>query len=309
MTYHTNGYLVCHYCGRAQKIPKECPKCKSKYIKFFGAGTERVEKEIKKYFTKARVLRMDVDTTRHKNAHEAIYNCFKNGEADILIGTQMVSKGLDFKNVILVGVLAADMSLNMPDYRAAERTYQIITQVAGRAGRGEEQGKVIVQSYTPNHYSLLYAKSENYSELFKEEIRIRQLMGNPPFGKILLIVGTSRCEDKLKKYMYNLESNLRELIMNEDVTLYGPVPCIITKIKENYRWQIILKGKLNDNFNKKVKDRLYQLNKSVYNEIRISIDINPNNMTQQGEKNGIKKYKKNWRQCIKTKVQKSRKNR
>lgn len=278
MTYHKNGYLICHYCGRAEKARKVCPKCNSKYVKFFGAGTERVEQEVKKYFPKARVLRMDVDTTRHKNSHESIYNSFKNGEADILIGTQMVSKGLDFKNVILVGVLAADMSLNIPDYRAAERTYQIITQVAGRAGRGEDEGKVIVQSYTPDHYSLKYSKEQNYEDLFKEEINLRRLMGNPPFGKILLINVSSKFEEKLKTFMYTLEENLKKLIL-EEVTLLGPVPCIITKLKDNYRWQIIIKGNITDDMSKKVKDTLYLLNKSVYNEIRISIDINPNNMT------------------------------
>jgi primosomal protein N' (replication factor Y) len=278
MTYHKNGYLICHYCGRAEKVSKECPKCNSKYVKFFGAGTERVELEVKKYFPKAQVLRMDVDTTRHKNSHESIYNSFKNGEADILIGTQMVSKGLDFKNVTLVGVLAADMSLNLPDYRASERTYQIITQVAGRAGRGEDEGNVIVQSYTPNHYSLNYAKEEDYEGLFKEEINIRRLMGNPPFGKILLINGSSRFEEKLKRFMYILEGDLKKLIV-EDLTILGPVPCIITKLKDNYRWQIIIKGNFDDDFSEKVKDTLYLLNKSVYNEIRVSIDINPNNMT------------------------------
>ena len=277
MTYHKNGYLICHYCGRAEKVSKVCPKCNSKYVKFFGAGTERVELEVKKYFPKSKVLRMDVDTTTHKNSHESIYNSFKNGEADILIGTQMVSKGLDFKNVILVGVLAADMSLNLPDYRASERTYQIITQVAGRAGRGEDEGKVIVQSYTPNHYSLNYAKEEDYESLFKEEIEIRRLMGNPPFGKILLINGSSKFEEKLKKFMYTLECNLKKLVV-EDFTILGPVPCIITKLKENYRWQIIIKGNFDDEFSEKVKDTLYLLNKSVYNEIRVSIDINPNNM-------------------------------
>lgn len=278
MTYHNNGYLICHYCGRAEKVSKICPECGSRYVKFFGAGTERVELEVKKYFPKARVLRMDVDTTRHKNSHESIYNSFKNGEADILVGTQMVSKGLDFKNVTLVGVLAADMSLNIPDYRSAERTYQIITQVAGRAGRGNDEGEVIVQSYTPNHYSLNYAKEENYEGLFKEEINLRRLMGNPPFGKILLINGSSKYEEKLKKFMNNLQEKLKKLII-EDLTILGPVPCIITKLKENYRWQIIIKGKFNDEFSEKVKDTLYQLNKSVYNEIRVSIDINPNNMT------------------------------
>lgn len=278
MTYHKNGYLICHYCGRAEKVSKVCPECKSKYVKFFGAGTERVELEVKKYFPNAKVLRMDVDTTRHKNAHESIYNSFKSGEADILIGTQMVSKGLDFKNVTLVGVLAADMSLNMPDYRAAERTYQIITQVAGRAGRGEDEGKVIVQSYTPHHYSLKYAKEEDYESLFREEINIRRLMGNPPFGKILLILGSSKYEEKLVKFMYTLEGNLKKLVL-EDFTMLGPVPCIITKLKDNYRWQIIIKGNFDDEFSEKVKDTLYLLNKSVYNEVRVSIDINPNNMT------------------------------
>ena len=277
MTYHKNGYLICHYCGRAEKVSKVCPKCNSKYVKFFGAGTERVELELKKYFPKAKVLRMDVDTTRHKNSHESIYNSFKNGEADILIGTQMVSKGLDFKNVTLVGILAADMSLNLPDYRASERTYQIITQVAGRAGRGEDEGKVIVQSYTPNHYSLKYAREGDYESLFKEEIDIRRVMGNPPFSKILLINVSSKFEEKLKNFMYTLECNLKKLV-GEDFIMLGPVPCIITKLKENYRWQIIIKGNFNDEFSKKVKDTLYILNKSVYNEIRISIDINPNNM-------------------------------
>lgn len=279
MTYHKNGYLICHYCGRAEKAAKICPKCKSKYVKFFGAGTERVELEVKKYFPKANVLRMDVDTTRHKNSHESIYNSFKNGEGDILIGTQMIAKGLDFPNVTLVGVLAADISVNIPDYRSGERTFQIITQVAGRAGRGEKEGNVIVQTYNPEHYSIKYAKEGDYESLFKEELTLRKFMNNPPFGKILLINASSRFEEKLKNFMYNLGEELEKLINEKDLTLLGPVPCIITKLKEKYRWQILIKGNLTDNFNKKVKETLYLLNKSVYNEIRVSIDINPNNMT------------------------------
>ncbi|WP_252235396.1 primosomal protein N' [Clostridium sp. ZS1] len=279
MTYHKNGYLICHYCGRAEREQKTCPKCKSKYVKYFGAGTERVETEVKKHFPKARVLRMDVDTTRHKNSHESIYNSFKNGEGDILIGTQMIAKGLDFPNVTLVGVLAADISINIPDYRCGERTFQIITQVSGRAGRGEKDGLVIVQTYTPNHYSLIHAKNADYKSFFEEEIRFRSLMDNPPFTKILVINGTSKFEEKLKNFMYNLQKELEKLIIGTELTLLGPVPCIITKLKDKYRWQIIIKGNLSDKFNKKVKDTLYLLNKSVYNEIRISIDINPNNMT------------------------------
>ncbi|MGL4108066.1 primosomal protein N' [Clostridium sp. LP20] len=279
LTYHKNGYLVCHYCGRAQKEQKLCPKCGSKYVKYFGAGTERVEQEVKKYFPKARVLRMDVDTTRNKDSHEKIYNSFKNGEGDILIGTQMVSKGLDFKNVTLVGILAADISLNIPDFRSSERTYQIITQVSGRAGRGEKKGKVVLQTYTPHSPTIKYALENNYDELYNEEIKVRKSMNYPPFSTILLINGLSKDENKLKFFMNTLSVELRKLLENENLEILGPVPCIITKIKENYRWQILIKGKIKEDLRKKIKDILYELNKSVYNEIRVSIDINPNNMT------------------------------
>lgn len=192
MTYHRNGLLVCHYCGKTKSTPKKCPKCDSKYVKFFGAGTQRVEEEVKKYFKEVKVLRMDVDTTRSKDSYENIYNTFKDGKADILIGTQMISKGLDFKNVTLVGILAADMSINIPDYRASERTFQIITQVAGRAGRGEKQGNVIIQTYTPDHYSLKYAINYDYEGFYEREFTVRALMKYPPFGKILLINAISK---------------------------------------------------------------------------------------------------------------------
>ncbi|MDU4937283.1 MAG: primosomal protein N' [Clostridium sp.] len=280
MTYHKNGYLICHYCGRAQREQKVCPECGSKYVKFFGAGTQRVEEEVKKYFPKARVMRMDVDTTRSKDSHENIYNAFKSGEGDILIGTQMVSKGLDFKNVTLVGVLAADISLNIPDYRSSERTYQIITQVAGRAGRGEKKGKVVIQTYTPNSLSLQYAIENNYNDLYNEEIKVRKIMNYPPFSTIFLINSISKDEGKLKEFMNKVGESLRKLLdSREDIQILGPVPCIITKLKDNYRWQIIIKGNLDNNLKLKIKDILYELNKSVYNEIRISMDINPNNMT------------------------------
>ena len=253
MTYHKNGLLVCHYCGKTQREPKECPKCKSKYVKFFGAGTQRVEEEVKKYF--------------------------KNGEADILIGTQMISKGLDFKNVTLVGILAADMSINIPDYRAAERTFQIITQVAGRAGRGDKQGEVIIQTYTPDHYSLQYAINYDYEGFYDKEFTIRAMMKYPPFGKLLLINGTAKKEDLLKNFMHKISNVIKPLVEKEfDVELLGPIPCMISKVKDNYRWQIVIKGEFNSDFAKKIKELLYDENKNVYNDIRISIDINPNNL-------------------------------
>lgn len=279
MTYHRNGLLVCHYCGKSKRTPQKCPKCDSKYVKFFGAGTQRVEEEVKKYFKDAKVLRMDVDTTRSKDAYENIYNTFKEGKADILIGTQMISKGLDFKNVTLVGVLAADMSINLPDYRAAERTFQIITQVAGRAGRGEKQGKVIIQTYNPDHYSLEYAINYDYEGFYEKEFTVRALMKYPPFGKILLINGISKKEDLLKNFMHKISNVIKPVVEKEiDVDILGPIPCLIAKVKENYRWQIVIKGEFNSEFAKKIKELLYDESKNVYNDIRISMDINPNNL-------------------------------
>lgn len=279
MTYHKNGLLICHYCGKTKREPRECPKCHSKYVKFFGAGTQRVEEEVKKYFNNVRILRMDVDTTRDKHSYERIYNTFKNGEADILIGTQMVSKGLDFKNVTLVGILAADMSINIPDYRAAERTFQIITQVAGRAGRGDKQGEVLIQTYTPQHYSLQYAVNYDYEGFYEKEFTVRAMMKYPPFGKLLLINGTSKKEDLLKNFMHKITMMIKPLVENcLDIEILGPIPCMISKVKENYRWQIVIKGEFDSYFSKNIKEILYDENKNVYNDIRISMDINPNNL-------------------------------
>lgn len=279
MTYHKNGLLICHYCGKTKREPRECPKCHSKYVKFFGAGTQRVEEEVKKYFNNAGILRMDVDTTRDKHSYERIYNTFKNGEADILIGTQMVSKGLDFKNVTLVGILAADMSINIPDYRAAERTFQIITQVAGRAGRGDKQGEVLIQTYTPQHYSLQYAVNYDYEGFYEKEFTVRAMMKYPPFGKLLLINGTSKKEELLKNFMHKITMMIKPLVEScLDIEILGPIPCMISKVKENYRWQIVIKGEFDSYFSKNIKEILYDENKNVYNDIRISMDINPNNL-------------------------------
>lgn len=279
LTYHKNNFLVCHYCGFGKKQDKTCPKCSSKYVKFFGAGTEKVEEEIKKYFKEARVLRMDVDTTRNKHSYEKIYNSFKNNEADILIGTQMISKGLDFDNVTLVGVIAADSSLNLPDYKSSERTFQIITQVAGRAGRNEKDGKVIIQTYNPGHYTLLYSRDYDYEGFYREEFTARGLLNYPPFGKILLVNALSKNEQSLIDFMKQTKEEILKLLKDRnDIDVLGPVPCVIAKVKENFRWQIILKGELEIDLNKEIKEIIYNLNKSNYNEIRVSIDINPNNL-------------------------------
>lgn len=280
MTYHSFGnYLSCHYCGKKVKTTNTCPNCKSNYVKYFGIGTEKVESEVKRIFPGARVIRMDLDTTRKKDSYVEIYNNFKNGNGDILIGTQMVAKGLDFHNVTLVGVLAADLSLNLPDYRASERTFQLITQVSGRAGRGKKSGKVIVQTYIPDSYSINCAKNYNYDGFYKEELDIRKNMNYPPFSKILCITLSSKKEDLLIKCIQNIGINLKNKLQNHDkIEILGPCPCIISKIKELYRWQIIIKGDFDETLAQETKKLLYEMTKDVYNDIRLSIDINPNSL-------------------------------
>lgn len=278
LTYHNSGNLICHYCGYRERSVNSCPVCKSKYVKYFGIGTEKLENEIKKHFPQSRTLRMDFDTTRRKNAYEEIYNSFKKGEADILLGTQMIAKGLDFPNVTLVGVISADLSLNLPDYRSGERTYQLITQVAGRAGRRKKLGKVIVQTYTPQHYSLQYAKNYDYVSLYNEEIKLREAMDNPPFTKILTINLSSENERILIKKANDIGINIKGEFKKDNFQILGPSPCIISKIKKMFRWQIIIKGNITNERAADIKNRVYDLIKDVYSDIRINIDINPNSL-------------------------------
>ncbi|MEY7999560.1 primosomal protein N' [Clostridium sp. Mt-5] len=279
-TYHHNvGKLICHYCGSKIDVPKVCPKCGSKYVKYFGVGTEKIEQHIKSEFPQAKTIRMDFDTTRKKNSYENIYNTFKEGRADILIGTQMIAKGLDFKNVTLVGVIAADLSINLPDFRSAEKTYELITQVSGRAGRGEKPGEVIVQTYSPENYSIKCAAENDYEDFYNEEINIRRQMEYPPFSDILLINMNSKKENILIKNIQNVGVFLRNALgKNDKIKMLGPCPCEISKIKELYRWKIMIKGKINLSMAQNIRKIVYDLLKDVYNDIKVNIDINPNNM-------------------------------
>lgn len=280
LTYHSNGnYLSCHYCGKKYQISKTCPQCGSRYVKHFGVGTEKIQEEIRRVFPTARVMRMDFDTTRKKNSHEFIYNAFKNEEADILIGTQMVTKGLDFKNVTLVGVIAADMSLNLPDFRSAEKTFQLMIQVSGRAGRGKKEGNVIIQTYNSEHYSIKYAALNDFEDFYKEEIGIRYNMNYPPFSKILCINMSSKNENLLIKSIQNIGIILKNILKNSDkIEMLGPCPCILSKIKEHYRWQIIIKGKFDSSLASNIKKFIYDNLKDVYTEVKVNIDINPNSL-------------------------------
>lgn len=280
MTYHIDGnYLSCHYCGNKEKAKSNCPKCGSNYVKYFGVGTEKVETEIKRLFPEANVLRMDFDTTRKKNSYEEIYRSFKEGSANILIGTQMVAKGLDFPNVTLVGVLAADLSLNLPDFKSSERTFQLLTQVSGRAGRGKKPGNVIIQTYSPEHFSITHALNSDYKGFYDKEICIRKDMYYPPFSKLLLLNFSSKNESLLIKSVQEIGIKLKAFIKNSDtIDILGPCPCSISKIKEMYRWQIILKGEFELEFAHEVRNIIYDMSKEIYNEVKVSIDINPNSL-------------------------------
>lgn len=280
LTYHNTGeYLTCHYCGEKEKISKTCPSCGSNYVKHFGVGTEKIEQEINRMFPSAKTLRMDFDTTRRKNSYEYIYNTFKNKQADILIGTQMVAKGLDFENVTLVGVIAADLSLNLPDYRSFERTFQLLTQVSGRAGRGKKEGKVVIQTYNADNFTIQYAADNDYDNFYNNEIMMRKTMDYPPFTSILVITMSSEDENLLIKNIQNVGVNLKYRIQyNDKITLLGPCPCGVSKIKNFYRWQIIIKGNIKETIAEEIKNLVYELVKNVYNSIRVSIDINPSSM-------------------------------
>ncbi|MGL5067067.1 MAG: primosomal protein N' [Sarcina sp.] len=279
MTYHKNGFMICHYCGKTKKVSSTCPKCSSKYLKHFGTGTEKVEQAVKHYFKEARVVRMDIDTTRKKDSHELLYNKFKNQEADILIGTQMIAKGLDFENVTLVGVLAADMGINFPDYRAGEKSFQLLTQVSGRAGRADKEGEVVIQSYNPDHYSLNYAKTADYDSFFKEEIMIRKAMDYPPFSKLMIINLSSKFENELISFSKKLRIEVKDVLKDENETIvFEATQSVIAKIKDTHRWQILIKGNINDYNAILIKNRVYKLTQGVYNKIRVTMDINPNNL-------------------------------
>lgn len=279
LTYHKySNRLKCHYCGHEEPVATICPNCKSKKIRYFGTGTQKLEQEINKMFPKASTIRMDVDTVSKKNSHEQILNKFKNDGIDILIGTQMVVKGHHFPNVTLVGVIAADSSLNIDDYRANERTFQILTQVAGRAGREKLEGNVIIQTYNPDNFSIEYAKKQDYELFFNTEIALRKQLKYPPFCDIIVIGFNSLIEEEIKStsnftYEY-LSHNLNE----NDFKVFKPMPSPIDKIQNRVRWRIIVKGNMTNEANNILNDCLQKVYELNLKSTRISIDVNPNNM-------------------------------
>lgn len=241
LSLHRHGKMICHYCGYETGQPERCPKCGSPYIGGFRAGTQQIEEIVKKRFPQARVLRMDLDTTKKKEGHAQILSAFANQEADILIGTQMIVKGHDFPKVTLVGVLAADLSLNISDYRASERTFQLLTQAVGRAGRGETSGEAVIQTYQPEHYSIQAAIRQDYPGFYQEEIQYRQLMSYPPVSNLFAVRGSSMDEELLDTGMRYIRQFLRKVDVKGQLQMIGPADESVAKVADMYRKVLYVK--------------------------------------------------------------------
>lgn len=280
MTYHKDEHkLKCHYCGLEEHVPNKCPNCGSKELKYSGSGTQKLEEEVHKLFPTASTIRMDIDTVTKKHSHEDILTKFKEDKIDILIGTQMIVKGHDFPKVTLVGVISADNALNIGDYRASEITFQVLTQVAGRAGRGEQNGKVIIQTYNPDHYAIECAKEQDFKKFYQIESKIRKTLKYPPFCDIIVLDFSSLNKHEIQRDTKKLHQYLKNRIINEKfgVLLYSPLPCPVEKINNRYRWRIIIKCIYDEKMNKLLKETLEEFYKLKTNT-RLSIKQNPNNM-------------------------------
>ena len=282
LTFHKSANkMVCHYCDYMESVPKTCPSCESKYIKYFGTGTQRVEDEAKKLFPDRTILRMDADTTAKRMGHEEILNKFKNEKADILIGTQMITKGLDIENVTLVGVLAADMSLNMDDYRASERTFDLICQVSGRAGRGRWSGRSIIQTYNPDDEAIITSANQDYESFYENEILFRQNLIYPPFCEFINVVFShtyyKTAQDTAVKFYNKLKDEVHKESLSTHIIMYKPTEAPMSRIGGKYRYRILLKTRYSN--------KLYSVLRTIYDNISkdkksagIVIDVNPQNM-------------------------------
>lgn len=272
LTYHKSSRtLRCHYCGYGTKVYDTCPECHEKSINDLGVGTEKVEEELNKLFPESRILRMDFDTTSRKGMHEKMIKAFKNHEYDILLGTQIVSKGLDFDNVTLVGVINADTSLNIPDFRSSETTFSLLAQVAGRAGRSDKEGEVIIQTFNPEHYAIQYTKKHDYLGFYNREMSIRRELKYPPYYYICYV----KISGKDNKYIYEESLKITKLFHNKliNMIILGPSPCTIFKLNNIYRYGIILKYKKDEDL-REVLNKVIEHYKDNRN-IKIDVNFNP----------------------------------
>ncbi|MBE6631575.1 MAG: primosomal protein N' [Ruminococcaceae bacterium] len=289
LTYHAkggnrgkDGYLFCHYCGYMQSVPEKCPNCGNEKLRYIGFGTQKVEDELSEIIDGSVTLRMDADTTTKKDSYENMIDSFRKGEGNILLGTQMVTKGHDFPGVTLVGVLLADMSLYVDDFHANERSFAQITQVVGRAGRGKKPGRAVIQTYNPEHPVLKYAASQDYDSFYKNEIALRRALVYPPFCDMFLLSLTSRVESELLKCCADIKTRIDELMGEEykdvKLILFGPFEAPVYKVNERYRMRFVAKGKSNARTRELIRKILFEFNDKNYKNINIGVDINPNSL-------------------------------
>ncbi|QNQ82086.1 primosomal protein N' [Lactobacillus sp. PV012] len=275
LTYHKNTQqMQCHYCNYQAPVPQFCSNCQSKQIRFLGTGTEKVQEELQELIPQARILRMDVDTTRRKGSYQKILQSFENGEADILLGTQMIAKGLDFPNVTLVGVINADISLQVPAFNASEKTFDLLTQVSGRAGRAQKKGEVLIQTYNPDHYAIKLAQTQNYEEFYQREMYIRRQGNYPPFFYTTLISVASKSEQQAAKQAFLIKRKLMTSLHSPTIIL-GPTPSSISRIKNQYYYQILVKYKQEPKLNEllhQIQDDAQKIKKQGVN---VYIDNEP----------------------------------
>jgi primosomal protein N' (replication factor Y) (superfamily II helicase) len=275
LTYHrVSEQMKCHYCGHESYVPKNCPECSSEHIRYFGTGTQKVEDELGKILPEAKVIRMDVDTTSRKGSHEKLLNDFQEGKADILLGTQMIAKGLDFPNITLVGVLSADTMLHLPDFRASEKTFQLLTQVSGRAGRHDLPGEVVIQTYTPEHYSVELAGQQDFDLFYQREMMVRKIHKYPPFYYIALITVSHEQLMKVVSTTEKITKYVRSRLSDKAVIL-GPVASPIPRIKNRYRYQCLIKYKREPDLTLTLKKVLAQYQKETASGLQVSVDVNP----------------------------------
>ena len=277
LTLHMDSKTMkCHYCGHEERIPYRCPNCGQDKIRYYGTGTQKVEEELQTLLPDSRILRMDVDTTRRKGAHEKILRTFGEGQADILLGTQMIAKGLDFPNVTLVGVLNADTALNLPDFRSSERTFQLLTPVSGRAGRAEKPGEVIIQSFNPEHYAIQLAKAQDYEDFYTKEMYIRHRGDYPPYYFTVQITASHPEENEAAKQMFQIARKLKQGLSPQAILL-GPTPNAIMRVNNRYFYQVIIKYKQEPMLQPLLKEILTDTQRATARGLKLSIDAEPMN--------------------------------
>jgi primosomal protein N' (replication factor Y) len=283
LTYHSiEGSLKCHYCGHTEKLTNICPDCKSTSVRYFGSGTQKLEEELYKMFSDTQIIRMDNDTTSTKMSHERLLTRFAKQDCAILLGTQMIAKGLDFKDVALVGVISADTTLFLGGYNGSEKTFGLITQVCGRAGRGETRGEAVVQTYNPEHYAIIAAASQDYDKFYESEIIFRKNIKYPPFCEIINVIFTGDNDAKILEFAERIKSILTEKVdlYNERenyIAMYGPTPCAISKIRDKYRFHILIKCKSSEKIRRSFSEAIKELIKKGGYDINVAVDVNPVN--------------------------------